>query len=1574
MSVREDGTVDVDGPFTVISRTRPLTRQAERALEEYDIRDRITAGETDKGPRGVGDDTTVGVVVSDRPPRSVRDTQEVEIIEDPIEVWAEGTQQVMIYPDRVVGTEDGEMDISPADAAEFARDDDRFRPVDVPDDSPLDTGESLGTPASEAEGQPSFRIHSRDSRALKEVFDAVGRVVDAAVFRVGTERITIKAVDASNAWSVVTELRKEEFGLGYQVESGAIGVDMIELTDAVGEPNKSDPVILSTNDETGEIEVSSPDAGVERSVETMNPDELRDEPDIEGSVGGLNYQSAAEVPNDQFRRIVRATKKVSDRIALGISNRNGRSKFKTYGKGDIDEILGTPDHEFVGTGPEEEAGGLYTLSFIDPISLATPDVQEPIEIAFAGVDAPSRFTWETSGGIPNQVRYYVAPRIQSDSATGPTDVETLLDAEAGGTLIDQPDFYALADGERATRLFGYLETFADEYRMLVAAEGLETRLVDPSNTQLGLATASPAYFDSYRQLSGFPQDAIGVPGSRLLTYLKPWTQSQSFGLYADADTRSMEIEHPVFNIKMGTIDPDSIRQDPTLPSLSFSGTVTAPASAVGRTANDVFGGLSADGSADDDTPAIIISDSTLLFADSTGTSAAVSGSGSGEGFGIYSPDLILPVLDAVPKTGSVTTYLGFDFPVVFETEDSGLRTVSTVSPRILDDDNPGAPFVSILEERGLDASFLETGDTADRFDPFEGESSESLSERLKRKRLQNFPVEADVKKERFGDEYEVEESDDMAVAEETIEAVLEEVEAETENAKVGSGDVVAEVTFPSEDEYELEFRELEPDAPRRFSTEDGVQFRETSTSDGVLLYYSNRSETPSRYQIVLRAVEDGFKVGAKPPTEGPDEESETFIQQGMASLVDSVTAMIDYGESNRMVDIVEDAGVPVDKSTRDAREQFNSLFSPYVDFSITEDPVSSGEFYLGADGSGALTPDTTFNANISVPQPDIEDPFEVRYSISFTAKAPAAGEAAQIDQRRELASRTVGYAPSRGDVPRLVEEALDELADIDAVFARTDRGQPMPASDLPNPREGDEDSVTAHTDAFMPGGGDAIREKVKDAGLPLEFTEISGIGPARSETLQEAGVRDMVDYTALASTIKTVYWLSSIVRDLPDDPQDNIREAGGTIWARFVWPERSFPGDFDVGPDATEPDVDVQSLMDAGSEGAAPLPDNVESGRWDAVVVARPGEDFGERFEARTLPDADRKNPDLNLPEDALEDLADDTESDLQAWMYEDGDVVSAASFDEVARRGVRVAAQTFEPGETLLSDRTTDGNGNLTVTPDDGWVGIPPRALRNASEGDLQSGWSTSLVLEPEASGRGFGTVVGWDYPGYQKKVYNELTSFPYFVYNLDEETDQLEGLGIDGDPGKRHYVGLYRAPADDEIIGLEEGTDAGPKPPEPVFASEYDTEYELFPFFRSAESVESLIGETVLIRTSSGFVQEFEIEGEANNGAGVRAPEFALPDGKYYIPASSRHEDSTFEIIGKPPEDTDDGDDRDEEAEDEAAETVDALTRRLDVTTSVGEDVERAMGQTLPSTVDGAINALTNRVERGDSVAVPS
>jgi hypothetical protein len=310
------------------------------------------------------------------------------------------------------------------------------------------------------------------------------------------------------------------------------------------------------------------------------------------------------------------------------------------------------------------------------------------------------------------------------------------------------------------------------------------------------------------------------------------------------------------------------------------------------------------------------------------------------------------------------------------------------------------------------------------------------------------------------------------------------------------------------------------------------------------------------------------------------------------------------------------------------------------------------------------------------------------------------------------------------------------------------------------------------------------------------------------------------------------------------------------------------------------------------------LPDRVDQGRWDVAVVVRPDNDFRERHEARLLADSVRKNPSVEVGEGTIEEIEDDAQG-IPAWQYDDGDVVAVYAVREGARGGVRIQAQSYSPGVDLLRERTTDDSGNLTVTSSDGWVGVHPESLLDADVGDLSAGWVTAPIKANDSRST---FHVGWE--GERAYHYRELREPPYFVYEFDRneewpDLDDTLGPG-GGNPPTKRWAAVYRTPANDEVIGLEPRSDEGPKPGTPIFASEFEAEYDLNPTITSGDDVSEIIEKDVLVRTAGGFLHETTATTETVSGTGFRVPDRVSPDGVWYVPTSSKSDDNTIELVG--------------------------------------------------------------------------
>lgn len=86
--------------YVIRSPLRPLTRQARRDLEEFDI---IGAVDSPDGGMRNG-----GVLTAERPPRELLKEHELEVDEEPDEVWeGDGGERIEIYEEAGYATVDG---------------------------------------------------------------------------------------------------------------------------------------------------------------------------------------------------------------------------------------------------------------------------------------------------------------------------------------------------------------------------------------------------------------------------------------------------------------------------------------------------------------------------------------------------------------------------------------------------------------------------------------------------------------------------------------------------------------------------------------------------------------------------------------------------------------------------------------------------------------------------------------------------------------------------------------------------------------------------------------------------------------------------------------------------------------------------------------------------------------------------------------------------------------------------------------------------------------------------------------------------------------------------------------------------------------------------------------------------------------------------------------------------------------------------------------------------------------------------------------------------------------------------
>lgn len=1205
---------------------------------------------------------------------------------------------------------------------------------------------------SAAEGGvfPAFDAQAGSNSTLRPAIDAVNRVTEQAIFDVSPAGFTTRAVDAENVALVKMDLPATNFER-FSADTGRFAVDVGELSDALHDVDKADPVRLEANPADEELLVYDVRSdGVIATLELLAPDDVRQQPDIPD----LEWSAAVDVPADQFGRVVRATDDVSDIMAIGIAKRGdgGRQSaelaLQTHAKGDVDEVIGYPEFEYVAEGrPADPVGALYSVAKVDNLRLGIDRAASTdLRLTFAGVEFPIKMEFTIGDGAGADVLYVLSPRIGSDSRP----IEALEQWPVDGPALDTVDFVADMKGGKAKDLFSLFTTFADEYRLLATGDGMEMRAVDETNAALYAVEAQPRFFDSYQPVAGFPDGPVGLGDRTISDVLTKWRKNDDLEFAVDSERRYASLKHPVFTVRDALIDPGAIRQEPTLPAIDVSGFAKTSAETFVEVASGIVDQA--------DVTGVLMSDGRFylgaLREEDPVAEQVPSDAVEGRALSVFSSHFIDIATDEIPvdEGNEVEVRGGLDFPVSILTDiDEGLlQSLSIIAPRIQEEGELADRMREAVADEPVNLAWVDDRDAGpDQFDLLADFPEETIEERFRQERLATFPIESKVVLSSLDRELSVRDAEDMAVTESTVEEVLETVEDAIRFDVLDGGEAVADVTFTAADAFELDYRNVQPDFEFRTATDDGVRMNRLVDEPDNYAYVSEQAFTPARQTVVIRAAADpdgdDFVVfaGLKERTETADPDAARVIEDGFLTIGNAYGAALDLIRESSIEELVQLAGGAVTLSDNDVRDALEEIVEPFVDYRLEAKPGHTSTttiFYAAIVGRQNILPDAAYRADISVIKPGEEaDGYNVRYSVSLEAVGP--GDARIEDV---IAEATVGSTLDRAEIPSLVQEAFEQIADLGDVFVRRERRPAPPRSPTAGPgvREG---QVSEWTAFYLPASRSEIRNQVQLAGLPIELEDVEGVGPTRAETLQEAGIQDMLDLVALTGTKKSTY-IGQKLLDIPTKPRTNLVSAAQQIWEQVIWPAREtseqFGGEAAAVPAAPEPEVAVEDVEEEPDEDDVDAVDEA-----DVVTVISPfrpltrgARDALQPFdilEERSIREAGRQTevdvaerpPDEVLEEHEL--IVD--EDPLEVWETESGERIEIFETAVIAE-GVET---TLSPEEAAERVRQEDRFSRVDVpedspfgpaeppedvdvspepVPTDGTIELPIRAVKTAA------------------------------------------------------------------------------------------------------------------------------------------------------------------------------------------------------------------------------------------------------------------
>ncbi|WP_396276195.1 DNA polymerase sliding clamp [Haloarcula sp. 1CSR25-25] len=243
-------------------------------------------------------------------------------------------------------------------------------------------------------------------------------------------------------------------------------------------------------------------------------------------------------------------------------------------------------------------------------------------------------------------------------------------------------FEASIELSRLESVFKTVNRLVDEAKLRIGDDQIAIRAVDPANVGMVDLDMSTRAFQSYQADPG----VIGINLSRMVDVLSVGSSDDTVHLDLDVASRKLTVTVDGLEYTLALIDPDSIRQEPTIPDLQLEGEIEMQASVLDRgvTASDMVSdhmglaysrngaSIHADGDTDD------------VDLDLTSVDGVESIKASGEGDSLFSLDYLKKINQMIPKGETARIEIGDDFPIkiYFGVADSHAEVETLLAPRI----------------------------------------------------------------------------------------------------------------------------------------------------------------------------------------------------------------------------------------------------------------------------------------------------------------------------------------------------------------------------------------------------------------------------------------------------------------------------------------------------------------------------------------------------------------------------------------------------------------------------------------------------------------------------------------------------------------------------------------------------------------------------------------------------------------------------------------------------------------------------------------------------------------------------
>jgi proliferating cell nuclear antigen len=238
-----------------------------------------------------------------------------------------------------------------------------------------------------------------NAETLRDAIEAVSSLVDEVKFTISEKGVELRAVDPANVAMVTLGIESVAFE-HYEASPGEIGVDLVRFSDVLSMADRGENVRLELDEANRKLKVAV--GALSYTLSLLDPSAIKREPKIPE----LDLPAHVTLPGTELRRAIKAAEKISDHVALGVTD----DLFFMEAKGDIDTLkLKIPATELIGLKPGE-ARSLFSLDYLSDMGRTIGKAREvTLEL---GVDYPLKIHFNMGSGV--EIGYLLAPRIEQE--------------------------------------------------------------------------------------------------------------------------------------------------------------------------------------------------------------------------------------------------------------------------------------------------------------------------------------------------------------------------------------------------------------------------------------------------------------------------------------------------------------------------------------------------------------------------------------------------------------------------------------------------------------------------------------------------------------------------------------------------------------------------------------------------------------------------------------------------------------------------------------------------------------------------------------------------------------------------------------------------------------------------------------------------------------------------------------------------------------------------------------------------------------------------------------------------------